>query len=158
MQYMFTGGIHYGGGSNHFTVDFFSECSIQCVLMPRNYIYLGVQFLLAKCMTEASSEDYADQLLHFKCTSTHISHSWTLDNESNIHNPELSIRALQDNKLQTFRKRLFEEVVHPTRPTQAAMVSKCITFSKTRTYMTCPSHDSRLSPWWKWIPSYRREW
>jgi len=47
--------------------------------MPRNYIYLGVQFLLAKCMTEASSEDYADQLFHFKCTSTHISHSWMLD-------------------------------------------------------------------------------
>jgi hypothetical protein len=77
---MFTGGIHYGGGSNHFTVHFFSECSIQCVVMPRNYIYLGVQFLLAKCMTEeASSEDCADQFFHFKCTSTHISHSWTLD-------------------------------------------------------------------------------
>jgi len=47
--------------------------------MPKNYIFLGVEFLLAKCMTEASSEDYADQLLHFKCISTHISHSLTLD-------------------------------------------------------------------------------
>ena len=46
--------------------------------MPKNYIFLGVEFLLAKCMTEASSEDYADQLLHFKCISTHISHSLTL--------------------------------------------------------------------------------
>jgi hypothetical protein len=45
--------------------------------MPRNYIYIGVEFLLAKCMTEAFSEDYADHWFHFKCTSTHISHSWT---------------------------------------------------------------------------------
>ena len=76
---MFTGNYRYGGGSNDFTVHFFPEGSIQCAVMPRNYIYLGGEFLLPKCMTEASYEDYADQLFRFKCTSTPISHSWTLD-------------------------------------------------------------------------------
>jgi len=76
---VFTSGYHYGGGSNDFTVHFFSEGSIQCAMMPRNYVYVCVECLLAKCMTKASSEDCADQLFHFKCTLTHISHSWTLD-------------------------------------------------------------------------------
>jgi hypothetical protein len=57
---MFTGGYHYGGGFNYFTAHLFSEGSLQCAVMPRNYIYIGVEFLLAKCMTEAFSEDYAD--------------------------------------------------------------------------------------------------
>ena len=172
---MFTSGYHYGGGSNYFTVHFFSEGSIQCAVMPTNYIYISVECLLSKCMTKASSEDCADQLFHFKYTSTpyiallnaryylqpntDITASPKPHIEFGIHNLELPIRALQDNKLQTPGKRLFEEeVVHPTRPSHAVMVSSCFTFSKIRTYMTCPSNDSRLSPWWKWTLSCRREW
>jgi len=65
--------------------------------------------------------------------------------EFNIHNPELPIRALQDNKLQTLGKRLFEEeMVHPTRHSQAIMVSSGITLSKRRTYMTCPQPRQSL--------------
>jgi len=56
--------------------------------------------------------------------------------EFNIHNLELPIRALQDNKLQTSGRSSFEEkVADPTRPGQAFMVSSCITFTRRHTYV-----------------------
>ena len=44
--------------------------------MPHNFIFLGVEFLVAKCKTNACSEDSADQWYRFKYTSTRSSHSW----------------------------------------------------------------------------------
>lgn len=52
-----------------------SEIPLQCAVMPKNFVFLGVEFLLAKCMTKAFSEDCADQWYHFKYTSTHVSRS-----------------------------------------------------------------------------------
>jgi hypothetical protein len=143
--------------------------------MPRNYIFLGVEFLLAKCMTEASSEDYADQSLHFKCTSTHISHSWTLDTTYSLTQTLLPPPNPTLNSTSTTQNYRFAhcKTIDCRRPGRGCLKEKwCIPLDLLRlswlvvalllpilglTWRT-PSHDSRLSPWWKWILSCRREW
>ncbi|KAG0697095.1 hypothetical protein DFH29DRAFT_165793 [Suillus ampliporus] len=49
---------------------------ITCAVMPTNFIFFGLEFLVSKCMTKAFSQDCANQQWYrFQYMSTHTSHS-----------------------------------------------------------------------------------
>jgi hypothetical protein len=52
---------------------------LQCAVMPKNFIFLGIEFFIAKRMFRATSKDRADRYCYFKYTSTRSLHSWTHD-------------------------------------------------------------------------------
>jgi hypothetical protein len=61
VQCIFDGSDHHSEVPIVYTAQLAPEYHIQCAVMPTNFIFLCIEFLLAKCMSQAMSDDRADQ-------------------------------------------------------------------------------------------------
>ena len=73
-----------------------SDGRLQAIVMPRNFIFLSIQLLVAKGMTKAFFEDRADQWYRLKCISIRSLHSWMHDT---ICNPTKTLSAILLNTI-----------------------------------------------------------
>ncbi|KAG1822493.1 uncharacterized protein BJ212DRAFT_806974 [Suillus subaureus] len=109
-----------------------SMCSmaviILCAVMPNNYIFEAVDFLLIKLYVNSYiallnaryySQPQADRMYS---SEYHIRHD--------VYRPKLHVRALQDEELQASQKSMFthpdDGMLHITRPVQAVMPQRPI--------------------------------
>ncbi|KAJ8586622.1 hypothetical protein M405DRAFT_349914 [Rhizopogon salebrosus TDB-379] len=98
---------------------------ITCAVMPKSFIYLGVEFLLAKLYINS----YIALLnaRYYLQSNTDVTDLTEPPIRYNVHNP-------QNDTPQASQKSLIEhEVVHPIRPVQVVRVSHCITLGKRKT-------------------------
>ncbi|KAG1724664.1 hypothetical protein EDB19DRAFT_2043418 [Suillus lakei] len=91
---------------------------ITCAVMPTNFIFLALEFLVAKL--------YVNSFLallnarYYAQTNTDTNHSYQFHNHHGVYRPALHVRALQDEELQASRKEsdrfkhLDDEAVHPS--------------------------------------------
>jgi hypothetical protein len=122
------------------TAQLVPECHIQCAVMPTNFIFFSIEFLLAKCMFKAMSDDHADQrpfqvyvnsylaLLNAR----HFLQPGNLDTAGisglRAHRPSPHNRESEDEKLQNSSKDVSRlpydprDQLCPTRLVQAVMV------------------------------------
>ncbi|KAG2113673.1 hypothetical protein BD769DRAFT_1778575 [Suillus cothurnatus] len=101
---------------------------IACVVMPKNFIYEAVEFLLLKLYVNS----YIALLNVRYYTQPHAdtTHSSEYHMRHDVYRPRLHVRASQDEELQASRKSIFQhpdnEVLHITRPVQAVVASDCV--------------------------------
>ncbi|KAG1861773.1 hypothetical protein DFJ58DRAFT_246500 [Suillus subalutaceus] len=97
-----------------------SMCSmaaiITCAVMPTNFIFVAIEFLLAKLYVNS----YLALLnaRYYTEVNTDTNNSDTFHNRHGVYRPELHVRALDDDELQVSRKDLFkhlDDTVHPSR-------------------------------------------
>ncbi|KAG2069955.1 hypothetical protein BDR04DRAFT_1100861 [Suillus decipiens] len=89
-----------------------SVCSmtavITCAAMPKNFIFLAIEFLLAKV--------YVNSFLallnarHYTQVNTDTDNSYQFHNRHGVYRPELHIRASEDQELQSSQREVFK---HP---------------------------------------------
>ncbi|KAG2113671.1 hypothetical protein BD769DRAFT_1673683 [Suillus cothurnatus] len=98
-----------------------SVCSmtaaITCAVMPTNFIFLAIEFLLAKL--------YVNSFLallnarHYTQDNIDTNNSYPFHNRHGVYRPKLHIRASEDEELHVSRKDVFthpsDEAVHPSR-------------------------------------------
>ncbi|KAG2345097.1 hypothetical protein BDR05DRAFT_909162 [Suillus weaverae] len=98
-----------------------SMCSlsamITCAVMPHNFIFLGVEFLVAKL--------YVNSFLallnarNYMQPATETNHSSEVLMRHGVYRPELNVMASQDNEFQGSRKNMFkhpsDDVIHLSR-------------------------------------------
>src|SRR5882757_8507753 len=60
-QYILNGRYYHGEVNQCCAIQFISEHHIQCAVMPKNFIFLGIEFLMVKCMSKTTFNDCADQ-------------------------------------------------------------------------------------------------
>ncbi|KAG1753548.1 uncharacterized protein EDB91DRAFT_1242531 [Suillus paluster] len=87
---------------------------ITCAVMPRNFVFLGLEFLVTKL--------YVNSFLALLNAPYYLQAGANTTNSSEFHmrpRPELHIKTSQDGELQASRKNMFrffgDEVVHSTR-------------------------------------------
>jgi hypothetical protein len=116
--------------------------------MPRNFVSFGIDFLLAKCKSRATSEDgRTDQLPFQVYVSSYIallnapyymqpkgSEAVNIS-EFRAHRPSLHSTSESDNPREARKdgsRHLcdHDDQLHPTRPFHAVMVSSCITVDR----------------------------
>ncbi|KAG1822497.1 uncharacterized protein BJ212DRAFT_807531 [Suillus subaureus] len=98
-----------------------SMCSmaaiITCAVMPTNFIFVAIEFLLAKLYVNSFIALLNARYYTQVNTDTKKSHPF--HNRHGGYHPELHVRALDDEELQTSRKDVFkhpdDEAVHPSR-------------------------------------------
>jgi hypothetical protein len=99
-----------------------SVCSltaiITCAVMPHNFIFLGVEFLMAKLYVNSFLA-----LLNARCylqPTAEVNHSSEVHMRHGIYRPELNVMASQDDGFQGSRNNMFkhpgDDVIHLTRP------------------------------------------
>ncbi|KAG1847291.1 hypothetical protein C8R48DRAFT_731786 [Suillus tomentosus] len=116
-----------------------SMCSmaamITCAVMPRNFIFLAIEILLA--------DVYINSFLallnarYYTQVNADTNNPYPFPNPHEVYRPDLHIRALEDEELQASRRNVFkhpnDEIVHPSRfvkPQQStAMSTNVNTFS-----------------------------
>ncbi|KAG2088746.1 uncharacterized protein F5147DRAFT_43804 [Suillus discolor] len=116
-----------------------SMCSmaamITCAVMPRNFIFLAIEILLANV--------YINSFLallnarYYTQVNTDTNNSYPLHNRHEVYRPDLHIGASEDEELQASRKDVFkhpdDETVHPSlsvKPQQSTAMSTDVnTFS-----------------------------
>ncbi|KAG1749195.1 hypothetical protein EDB19DRAFT_1904711 [Suillus lakei] len=90
---------------------------ITCAVMPKNFIFLGVEFLLAKLYVNSFLALLNAQ--YYLPPTTDTNNSYQFQNRHGVYRPELHVKASQDEELKSSRKDVFkhpdDEVVHPTR-------------------------------------------
>ncbi|KAG2153050.1 uncharacterized protein EDB93DRAFT_1248967 [Suillus bovinus] len=102
--------------------------------MPHNFIFIAIEFLLAKVYINA----YFALLnaRHYTQVNTDSTHNpYPLHNRPEVYRPELHIRNSEDEELQVSRKNVFrhpdDEAMHPSRfvmPQQSTAVATDMTF------------------------------
>jgi len=94
---------------------------ITCVVMPNNFVYISIEFIVAKL--------YVNSFLAL-LNAPYYMHPNTGTAETpraGVYRPELRIGESEDDRLQTYKastdvfKRTNDEELHPTLPVQAAM-------------------------------------
>ncbi|KAG2355651.1 hypothetical protein BDR07DRAFT_1364994 [Suillus spraguei] len=107
-----------------------SVCSltamITCAAMPHNFVFLAIEFLLAKV--------YVNSFLallnarHYMQVNTDTDNSYQFHNRHGVYRPELHIGASEDEGLRTSRNDVFKhpdvEVVDPSRPESVKVSGK----------------------------------
>ncbi|KAG2038662.1 hypothetical protein BDR03DRAFT_918286 [Suillus americanus] len=114
---------------------------ITCAVMPTNFIFLAIEFLLAKL--------YVNSFLallnarYYTQVNTDTDNSYALSNRHRVYRPELHVRASEDEELQASRKDVFkhpdDEAVRPSRSVKVG-ASSCVI----EELMTRFSHSIRL--------------
>ncbi|KAG0698130.1 hypothetical protein DFH29DRAFT_113120 [Suillus ampliporus] len=85
---------------------------ITCAVMPRNFIFLGIEFLVTKLYVN-SFLALLNAPYYLQAGADTMHHG--------VYRPELHIKALQDGELPASRKSIFKhpgDIVHPTRSDQ----------------------------------------
>jgi hypothetical protein len=112
--------------------------------MPTNFIFFSIEFLLAKCMFKAMSDDHADQRPFQVYVNSYLAllnaryflQPGNLDTADisglRAHRPSPHNRGSEEEKLQNSSKDVSRlpydpYELYPTRPVQAVVVSNCIT-------------------------------
>ncbi|KAG2057343.1 hypothetical protein BDR06DRAFT_198761 [Suillus hirtellus] len=106
-----------------------SICSIiaviACAVMPRNFIFLSIEFLVTKLYVN-SFMALMNARYYLQAGADSVG-SPKFRAGRNVFHPELRIPALQDEKLQTSRTDVSDDaVLHITRPIQAVKVGNCM--------------------------------
>ncbi|KAG1724661.1 hypothetical protein EDB19DRAFT_1915414 [Suillus lakei] len=90
---------------------------ITCAVMPKNFIFLGVEFLLAKLYVNSFLALLNAQ--YYLPPTTDTNNSYQFQNRHGVYRPELHVKASQDEEFKSSRKDVFkhpdDEMVHPTR-------------------------------------------
>jgi hypothetical protein len=144
VQCIFDGSYHHSAVSIVCTAKLVPECHTQCAVMPTNFIFLSIEFLLAKCMSKAMSDDHADQRPFQVYVNSYLAllnaryflQPDNLDTADisglRAHHPSPHNRESEDEKLQNLSKDVSRlpydpyDPLYPTRPVQAVMVRNCI--------------------------------
>ena len=144
VQCIFDGSHHHSAVPIVCTAQLVPECRTQCAVMPTNFIFLCIEFLLAKCMSKAMSDDHADQRpfqvyvnSYFALLNAHYFLQPDNSNTADIsglraHRLSAHNKESEDGKLQHSSKDVSRlpydryDLLYPTRPVQAVMVRNCI--------------------------------
>ncbi|KAG1724667.1 hypothetical protein EDB19DRAFT_295117 [Suillus lakei] len=85
--------------------------------MPKNFIFLGIEFLLAKLYV--NSYFALLNAPHYLQANVDTNNPYQFHNHHGVYRPELHIGASQDEELKASRKDVFshldDEMVHPSR-------------------------------------------
>jgi len=159
----------------------FQFCTIQSVsdgrsqgaLMPANFIFISIEFLIAKCTSNITFKDRAVQwpfqvyvnsylaLLNARYYLQPNAHSIKSSKDNICHavyHPGLHVDVSQNENFQMSLVNVSKHLNEPeaalrlARPDQTVMVGSCITVDWKRLMMRF-SHSNQLGWWWRWTLS-----
>ncbi|KAG1822498.1 uncharacterized protein BJ212DRAFT_1476925 [Suillus subaureus] len=101
---------------------------ITCAVMPTNFIFLAIEFLLAKFLFQVYVNSFLALLnaRYYGQVNTDTNNPYAFHNRHGIYRPGLHVRASEDGEPQTSRKDVFkhpdDEAAHPSRSVKGPIV------------------------------------
>lgn len=156
-------GIYHYGEVLIVALSISSQGHLQCAVMPYNFIFLSIQFIMAKrmryCIVQGSRW-LADLFQVYVNSYIALLNAryYTQPNADSIDSFELrrkppspGLRDMSQEKFPSFRRSFLAhpdvEVVPPTQPLAVVMVCSCVTVVADEELMQRSSHAGRF--WWR---------
>ncbi|KAG1722710.1 hypothetical protein EDB19DRAFT_1645668, partial [Suillus lakei] len=125
-----------------------SDSPLQCAVMPKNFIFLSIEFLVTKLYVN-SFMALMNARYYLQADTNNVDSS-EFRVRHGVYRPQLRVNVSQDEKPQTSRKDVSkcpdDEVLHTTRAIQAVMVGNYIIVGE-RGLMTLFSHSGQRGRW-----------